>query len=112
MTPQAPAGAARIAQRINAERIMILGWGRAILLQLAHPLIAAGVADHSAIGAGPGTAAVRLRRTIHAMLSLTFGDEPAYGRTIDAIRSRHRRVNGRLGEAVGSTRGGAARSRD
>src|SRR5689334_7898566 len=31
-----------IAQRINAERLMILAWPRAILLQLAHPLVAAG----------------------------------------------------------------------
>jgi len=26
---------------------MLAGWGRAILLQLAHPLVGQGVADHS-----------------------------------------------------------------
>jgi uncharacterized protein (DUF2236 family) len=36
-----------IAERINAERVVLAGWGRAILLQLAHPLVAQGVADHS-----------------------------------------------------------------
>ena len=32
---------------VNGERLSVLGWGRAILLQLAHPLVAAGVHEHS-----------------------------------------------------------------
>ena len=32
-----------VAHRINAERLVLLGWSRAILLQMAHPLVAAGV---------------------------------------------------------------------
>ena len=36
-----------VAERINAERVVLAGWSRAILLQLAHPLVAQGVADHS-----------------------------------------------------------------
>jgi uncharacterized protein (DUF2236 family) len=92
---------AGIARRINGERLVVLGWGRAILLQLAHPLIAAAVADHSAVGACPHTAAVRLRHTVRAMLSLTFGDWQEHAHTIEGIRSIHRRVNGRLREAVG-----------
>src|SRR5262245_2235817 len=36
-----------VTWRVNREIIVVAGWGRAILLQLAHPLIAAGVADHS-----------------------------------------------------------------
>lgn len=90
-----------IAHRINAERLVVLGWGRAILLQLAHPLVAAGVAGHSGFAASPGTVARRLHHTVGAMLSLTFGDEAAQLRTIDGIRAIHRRVNGRLDEAVG-----------
>lgn len=92
---------ASVTHRINAERLVILGWGRAILLQLAHPLIAAGVSDHSAIGSDPRAAAIRLRRTIRAMLSLTFGGERAYEDAIAAIRAVHNRVNGQLGETVG-----------
>ena len=52
---------------------MLLGWSRAILLQLAHPLIAAGVAEHSSFRAGAFTAIVRLHETIRSMLALTFG---------------------------------------
>lgn len=85
----------------------MLGWGRAILLQLAHPKVAAGVADHSAFRSGPGTAAVRLHQTVRAMLSLTFGDERRYAKTIEMIRAIHRRVNGRLREPVASFPAGA-----
>jgi uncharacterized protein (DUF2236 family) len=36
-----------IVRRVNGERLVVLGWGRAILMQLAHPLVAAGVDAHS-----------------------------------------------------------------
>jgi uncharacterized protein (DUF2236 family) len=53
--------ASTISVRINAERLMLLCWGRAILLQMAHPLVAAGIADHSSFREGKVTAVVRLR---------------------------------------------------
>ncbi len=90
-----------ISWRVNAERLVLLGWGRAILLQLAHPLVAAGVFDHSGFRGTPYAAASRLFHTIHAMLALTFGDEPARERTLEAIRVIHRRVNGELPEPTG-----------
>ncbi len=77
------------------------GWARAILLQLAHPLVAAGVFDHSGFRGTPYAAASRLYHTVHAMLSLTFGDEVARQRTLEAIRAIHRRVNGVLPETTG-----------
>jgi len=90
-----------ITWRVNAERIVLLGWARAILLQLAHPLVAAGVFDHSGFRGTPYAAASRLYHTVHAMLSLTFGDEAARQRTIEGIRAIHRRVNGALPETTG-----------
>src|SRR4051812_17166756 len=48
-----------VSHRVNAERIVLLGWSRAILLQLAHPLVAAGVAEHSTFRGGPFAAARR-----------------------------------------------------
>lgn len=90
-----------ITWRVNAERIVLLGWARAILLQLAHPLVAAGVFDHSGFRGTPYAAASRLYHTVHAMLSLTFGDEAARQRTIEGIRAIHRRVNGVLPESTG-----------
>ena len=80
---------------------MLLGWSRAILLQLAHPLMAAAVAAHSSFRGGPAAAASRLRHTVGAMLDLTFGDEAAHARALAGIRVIHNRVNGRLATAVG-----------
>ena len=91
----------QVAFRINGERLAILGWSRAILLQLAHPLIAAGVYDHSGFRASPMAAVTRLHHTTRAMLALTFGDEARRQAAIDGIRRIHTRVNGTLPAGVG-----------
>lgn len=80
---------------------MLLGWSRAILLQLAHPLMAAAVAAHSSFRSGPVASANRLRHTVGAMLDLTFGDEATMARALAGIRAIHDRVNGHLDTAVG-----------
>ena len=85
-----------IARRINAERLVLLGWGRAILLQLAHPLVAAGVSDHSGFRATTWAAVSRLYHTVHAMLALTFGSDAERDRALDGIRQIHQRVHGTL----------------
>ena len=90
-----------VAHRVNAERLVLLGWSRAILLQMAHPLVAAGVADHSSFNASPLTAARRLHHTVKSMLALSFGDAFAAGHAIAGIRSIHTRVRGRLRQATG-----------
>lgn len=90
-----------IAERINAERIVLAGWGRAILLQLAHPLVAQGVADHSTFRGTLLTAAMRLHHTVAAMRQLTFGTTPEVRAALDGILAIHRRVNGTLPTAVG-----------
>ena len=95
------AGRDVISARLNAERIVLLGWSRAILLQLTHPLVAAGVADHSTFRAGRWTAAARLHHTVHAMLSLTFGSDAARDATLAQINGIHKRVNGTLREDTG-----------
>lgn len=92
---------ATVARRVNAERILLFGWSRAILLQLAHPLVAAGVHDHSQIRAGAVAAASRLRSTVSSMQSLVYGDEAAWNKSITMIRAIHRRVHGELRAAVG-----------
>ena len=96
-----------VSRRVNAERIVVLSWSRAILLQLAHPLVAAGVAEHSSFRHGRLTAAKRLHQTIRAMLALTFGDDGSRGRALEGIRAIHRRVHGTLGAGVGIFPAGA-----
>jgi len=95
-----------ISREVNAERMVLFGWSRAILLQMAHPLIAAGVADHSHVRSGALVAVSRLRGTIRSMLSLAFGDRAAYERSIGAIRAIHSRVHGQLRVDTGVFRAG------
>lgn len=95
-------GQGAVARRVNGEAVVVLGWGRAILMQLAHPLVAAGVGAHSGFDAGPLAYIERMRRTIGAMLSLTFGTEAEIRRTADTINAIHRRVHGRLERDVGA----------
>jgi uncharacterized protein (DUF2236 family) len=92
---------AMIVERINRERVVLLGWSRAILMQIAHPLIAAGVIQHSSFRGGALQAAVRLHHTVSAMLSLTFGDEARRAAAIERIRTIHTTVNGTLTSGVG-----------
>jgi uncharacterized protein (DUF2236 family) len=91
----------RVAERINRERIVVLGWGRAILLQLAHPLVAAGVAEHSGFSSTRWSRLQRLHETVGAMVELTFGDAGQRARTAARINAIHDRVNGGLRDTVG-----------
>ncbi len=85
-------------RRISRESVVMLGGGRATLLQLAHPLIAAGVNEHSYFRHDPVR---RLARTMHLMLSVVFGDrEQAIGaqRQFHAL---HQHVHGTLSDDQG-----------
>ncbi|HLH21246.1 MAG TPA: oxygenase MpaB family protein [Chloroflexota bacterium] len=100
------AGPETMAWRINGEIAGLLGWGRAILLQVAHPLVAAGVSEHSQFAHDALGRARRLRRTLGAMLTLTFGsyDEAvAVARHIDGI---HGRIRGTLAAPTGTLAAG------
>jgi uncharacterized protein (DUF2236 family) len=90
-----------VSHRINAERLVVLGWPRAILLQFAHPLVAAGVADHSTFRTGRFAAVLRLHYTVWAMLAIAFGSPEERTRSLEGSRVIHRRVNGMLREATG-----------
>jgi uncharacterized protein (DUF2236 family) len=85
-----------VIQRVNAERLVVFGWGRAILMQLAHPLVAAGVDDHSSFRQGRLAAARRLHATIRAMLALTFGTPSEMADAAAGINAIHDRVHGAL----------------
>ena len=94
-------GPGSVAWKLNREMVLLLGWTPAVLLQLAHPLVAAGVADHSVFLARPDQRLHRLNGTVAAMLALTFGDDEAVARTARRINAIHDGVNGRLAEAAG-----------
>jgi uncharacterized protein (DUF2236 family) len=89
------------AWKVQRETVLLLGWGRAILLQLAHPLVAAGVADHSGFLTERRGRWRRFYRTLDAMLRLSFGPPAEAGRAVRGINAIHLRVHGRLREPAG-----------
>jgi len=90
-----------VAQRIVGERLVVLGWGRAILMQLAHPLVAAGVDEHSTFRASAVAPVRRLHATIQTMLALSFGTPAEVAEAAARINRIHDRVHGALGETAG-----------
>lgn len=99
-------GPGSVSWKVNREIVVVAGWGRAILMQLAHPLIAAGVAEHSSFRSSPAGRVRRLWSTVGAMLSLAFGNDDELVDAAARINSIHDRVSGRLGEGAGSIEAG------
>jgi len=92
-----------ITRRINREAVLLLGGGRALLLQLAHPLVAAGVAGHSRFEQEP---LQRLWRTLERTLTIAFGSAAEALAAVRRIEGAHARVHGTLSEACGPFRRG------
>lgn len=101
-----PATQADIVRRINAERLTVLGWSRAILMQFAHPLVAAGVDAHSTFRESPLAWTRRLHGTVQSMLALTFGTPEEHRQAAGRIRAIHDRVNGVLPAPAGPHQAG------
>ncbi len=90
-----------VGRKINREAVVLLGWGRAVLLQLAHPLIAAALSDYSKFRRGPRGYLRRARSTVGAMLELSFGTPADAQRIVRRINAIHDQVHGTLDRAVG-----------
>jgi uncharacterized protein (DUF2236 family) len=80
-----------ITRRVNRENILLLGGGRALLMQLAHPKVAAGVDDHSDFRAHPIR---RLRRTVHMTMAIVFGERETALAAARSVNQVHARVRG------------------
>jgi uncharacterized protein (DUF2236 family) len=89
-----------IGRRVNCERVVLFGWGAAVLLQFAHPKVAAGVSQHTAAMESPRARVRRLNRTVQAMLGLTFGDQTEAAAVAGHINAIHTRVNGVMAESL------------
>jgi uncharacterized protein (DUF2236 family) len=86
-----------ITRRVNRENVLLLGGGRALLMQLAHPKVALGVDEHSDFRAQPIR---RLRRTIRMTMAIVFGDHETALAAARAVNQAHGRVRGRSYRAL------------
>jgi uncharacterized protein (DUF2236 family) len=89
--------------RINREGVLLLGGGRALILQVAHPLVAAGVAEFSNYREDPWG---RLYRTLDTTTAIVFGDSETSAEAAARLERIHSRVRGRTSEAGGRYPGG------
>jgi len=98
-------GPASVTWRIDREAVIFLGAGRALLLQLAHPWVAAAIAEHSRTFADP---IGRFHRTFDIVFAMVFG---SLDRALIASRQLHRRhgmIVGHMREAVGPFAAGSS----
>jgi uncharacterized protein (DUF2236 family) len=80
-----------VSWRVNAEPVVFLGGGRALLLQVAHPKVAAGVEQHSSYATDPWG---RLFRTVDVMAKLAFASPEVSAAQARLLERMHRRVTG------------------
>ncbi len=91
-------GPASLTWRIDREAIVFLGAGRALLLQLAHPWVAAAIAEHSRTFADP---IGRFHRTFDFMFTMVFGSLDQALAAAGRLHRRHAMIVGHLPEAIG-----------
>ncbi len=81
-----------VARRTNRESFLLLGGAAAVLLQIAHPLVAAGVGAHSTYRTDFFG---RLSRTVNTPLAVVFGTTAHAHAGLRRIGRRHVPVHGR-----------------
>jgi uncharacterized protein (DUF2236 family) len=88
-------GPRSVTWRINGETAMMLGGGRALILQVAHPLIGAGVDRYSRYKADRWR---RLTHTLDTMGQILFGDTETALEAARRMRLAHERIQGMVAE--------------
>ncbi|MEO5965209.1 MAG: oxygenase MpaB family protein [Candidatus Limnocylindrales bacterium] len=91
--------------RLNREAALLLGAGpRALLLQVGHPIVAEGVAQHSNFRAD---AWGRLAGTLRSYLRIVYGSGPAARAEIARLNRMHAAVTGPVRDSAVAARHGA-----
>lgn len=98
-------GPGSMVWRIDREVAIFLAAGRALLLQLAHPWVAAAVAQHSCSLADP---IGRFQRTFAVVFTMVFGTTDEAIAAARRLHRRHAAITGVLGERVGAFAAGSA----
>jgi uncharacterized protein (DUF2236 family) len=103
-------GPASVAWRVDREAAIFLGAGRALLLQLAHPWVAAAIAEHSRTLADP---IGRFHRTFNIEFTMVFGTTSQAIAAARQLHHRHASISGTVTESTGAfTAGSEYRAND
>ncbi|MBB4371982.1 uncharacterized protein (DUF2236 family) [Bradyrhizobium sp. cir1] len=87
-----------VTWQIDREAVNFLGAGRALLLQLAHPWVAAAIAEHSTTFADP---IGRFHRTFDIVFAMVFGSLDRALLSSRQLHRRHSMIVGEMPETVG-----------
>jgi uncharacterized protein (DUF2236 family) len=90
-------GPETVTWRVNREAVLLAGGGRALLLQVGHPSVAAGVVQHSDYDTDPWG---RLYRTLDVVTRITFGDSETSHRAAEQLHGVHVPVHGERPDGV------------
>ncbi|HET9086656.1 MAG TPA: oxygenase MpaB family protein [Acidobacteriaceae bacterium] len=90
-------GPRSVSWKINREAAVFLGAGRAALLQLAHPWVAAALDQHSTTLANP---IGRFHSTFRVIYTMVFGTERQVIAAAHHMHSLHTQIRGELPEAA------------
>lgn len=91
-------GPGSMSWRINREGVIMLGGGRAALLQLAHPYVAHAVDQHSHTRTDP---LGRFQRTFKNVFAMVFGDLDHAIESARRVHRVHTGIRGPIRENVG-----------
>src|SRR5436309_7254512 len=84
--------------QVDREAAIFLGAGRALLLQLAHPWVAAAIEQHSDTFANP---VGRFHRTFSTVFTMVFGTLAQSLEAARRLHHRHASIRGTLRSAAG-----------
>jgi uncharacterized protein (DUF2236 family) len=98
-------GPRSVTWQVDREAAIFLGAGRALLLQLAHPWVAAAIEQHSDTFADP---IGRFHRTFSVVFSMVFGSLDQSLSAAHRLHRRHAEIEGRLPSAAGAFPAGSS----
>lgn len=90
-------GPGSVSWRVNRESALFLGAGRAALLQLAHPWVAAALDQHSNLRANP---LARFHNTFRVVFTMVFGTRAQALAASRHLYHLHARIQGELPASV------------
>src|SRR5580692_6222064 len=97
-------GPGSVSWKIDREAALFLGAGRAALLQLAHPWVAASLDQHSNLRADP---LARFHNTFRVVFTIIFGTLEQALAASRHLYVLHTRIQGELPESVAGYRQGS-----
>ncbi|HYI65322.1 MAG TPA: oxygenase MpaB family protein [Candidatus Limnocylindrales bacterium] len=90
-------GPGSVSWRIDRELVVLAGGSCALLMQAAHPVVAAGVVEHSTFATDPFG---RLMRTLESSFDVVFGSRSTAEAAIRRVNAIHRSVRGRMPDGI------------